>query len=389
MNILADRTSFKFTKGPSMTGIVVTPASTGRDLDDFIRFPLKHYAQDPLFVPHLIYERKKFFSPSNPIFQFTDVVYFLARNEKGRVLGRVTAHINRRHNRHAGEKTGFFGFFECMDDEAVASALMTAAEKSLRERGMTLIRGPFNFSSNEECGFLVQGFDRPPFLMMPYTKAYYPDLMTRLGYDKVKDLLAYEYQYQGSIPDHLVRFSRRIRERKQVVIRPIHMKRFVEDVETIFRLYNSAWSKNWGFVPVTEEEFRAAAKDLKPIVDPSIVLIAEKDGKPVGFSVTLPDYNVLLKKMNGRLFPFGFLHMLFGRRSIKRVRTLLMGVVPEYRLSGIDALLVYDTFERGLARGYRSGEMSWVLEDNVLMRRPLERIGAQIGKIYRIYEKVL
>jgi hypothetical protein len=225
--------------------------------------------------------------------------------------------------------------------------------------------------------------------MMPYTKPYYPELMTRLGYNKARDLLAYEYEYKGSIPDHLVRFSERIRERKKVVIRPINMQRFAEDVETIFRIYNDAWSQNWGFVPVTEEEFRATAKDLKPIVDPAIVLIAEKEGRPVGFIVTLPDYNALLKKMGGRLFPFGFLHLVFGRRSIKRVRTLLMGVVAEHRLSGIDTLLVYDTFKRGLPKGYRGGEMSWILEDNVLMRRAIERMGAALGKVYRIYEKAL
>jgi GNAT superfamily N-acetyltransferase len=372
-----------------MTQVSVTPAQSGREMDAFIRFPLGHYSRDRFFVPHLVYERKKFFSRSNPIFKFTEVVYFLARDEKGKVLGRITAHVNERHNRHAGEKTGFFGFFECIEDLAAASALMTAAEKALRARGMKVIRGPFNFSTNEECGLLVQGFDRPPSLMMPYTKPYYPDLMTRLGYSRAKDLLAYEYEYQGSIPDHLVRFSRRIRERKQIVIRSINMQRFVEDVETIFRIYNDAWSRNWGFVPVTEEEFRAAAKDLRSIVDPSIVLIAEKEGRPVGFSVTLPDYNVLLKRMNGRLFPFGFLHLLFGRKSIRRVRTLLLGVVAEYRLSGIDALLIYDTFEKGLSRGYRAGEMSWILEDNVLMRRPVERMGAAIGKVYRIYEKAL
>ena len=372
-----------------MTQVYVTPAKSSRDLDDFIRFPLKLYSSDPLFVPHLLYERRQFFKPSNPIFQFTEVVYFLARDEKGAVLGRVTAHINERHNRHAGEKTGFFGFFECVDDQGVVSALMTAAEDSLRDRGMAVIRGPFNFSTNEECGFLVQGFDRPPALMMPYTKPYYPDLMTRQGYSKAKDLLAYEYEYQGSIPDHLVRFSRRIRERKPVVIRPINMNRFVEDVETVFRIYNAAWSRNWGFVPVTEEEFRYTAKDLKPIVDPSIVLIAEKEGRPVGFSVTLPDYNVLLKRMNGRLFPFGFLHLLFGRRSIRSVRTLLLGVVAEHRLSGIDVLLIHDTFERGPSKGYHRGEMSWILEDNVLMRRSIERMGATIGKVYRIYEKAL
>jgi GNAT superfamily N-acetyltransferase len=213
--------------------------------------------------------------------------------------------------------------------------------------------------------------------------------MTRLGYSKAKDLLAYDYEYQGAIPEHLMRFSERIRQRKKIIIRPINMKHFVEDVETIFRIYNDAWSKNWGFVPVTQEEFRATAKDLKPIVDPSVVLIAEKEGKPVGFIVTLPDYNGLLKKMNGRLFPFGFLHVLFGRKSIRRVRTLLMGVVAEHRLSGIEALLIHDTFERGLPKGYRGGEMSWILEDNVLMRRAIERMGATIGKVYRIYEKAL
>lgn len=372
-----------------MTQVVVTPASSGRDMDAFMRFPIRHYGGDPFFVPHLLYERKKFFSPSNPIFQFTEVVYSLARNDKGEVLGRVTAHINERHNRHSCEKTGFFGFFESVNDQTVASALMAAAEKTLRDRGMRTIRGPFNFSTNEECGLLVQGFDRPPSLMMPYTKPYYPDFLTRLGYVKARDLLAYEYEYQGSIPDHLVRVSERIRERKKITVRTIDMSRFVEDVETIFMIYNDAWSKNWGFVPVTEEEFRATAKDLKPIVDPSIVLIAEQGGRPVGFSVTLPDYNVLLKKANGRLFPFGFLHLLLGRKSIRRVRTLLLGVVAEHRLSGIEVLLIHDTFKKGLPKGYRTGEMSWILEDNVLMRRAVERMGASIGKVYRIYEKAL
>ena len=372
-----------------MTQVFVTPAQSNRDLDAFIRFPLRLYHQDPFFVPPLLYERKKFFKPSNPIFQFTEVTYFLARGENGEIKGRATAHINHRHNEHAGEKTGFFGFFESVDDQAVASALMTAAEDTLRDRGMKMIRGPFNFSTNEECGFLVDGFDRSPSFMMPYTKPYYPDLITRLGYSKAKDLLAYEYEYQGNIPDHLVRFSQRIRERRQITVRSIDMKRFLEDVETIFTIYNAAWSRNWGFVPVTEEEFCATAKDLKPIVDPSIVLIAEKEGQPVAFSVTLPDYNVLLKKMHGRLLPFGFLRFLFGRKSIKRVRTLLLGVVAEHRLTGIDVMLIYETFERGLSRGYRAGEMSWILEENVLMRRPMERMGAAIGKVYRIYEKAL
>ena len=372
-----------------MSKVFVTPAGSSRDLDAFIRFPLRLYRGDAFFVPPLLYERRKFFRPSNPIFQFTEVTYFLARDENGDVVGRATAHINRRHNEHAAEKTGFFGFFESVEDQAVASALMRSAEDVLRRRGMSVIRGPFNFSTNEECGFLVQGFDRSPALMMPYTKPYYPDFMTRLGYRKAKDLLAYEYTYDGNIPNFLSRLSLRVRKRKQIVIRSINMGRFEEDVATIFRIYNAAWSRNWGFIPVTEDEFRYTAKDLKPIIDPSVVLIAEKEGKPVAFSVSLPDYNVLLKKMHGRLLPFGFLHWLFGRKTIGRVRTLLLGVDTEHRLSGIEALLIHDTFERGVSKGYLTGDLSWILEDNVMMRRPLERMGAQIGKVYRIYEKAL
>jgi GNAT superfamily N-acetyltransferase len=369
--------------------ISVTAVESKGSLNEFILFPLRHYRSAPFFVPHLLYERKKFFSPSNPLFEYTDVTYFLARNARGRVVGRVTAHVNRRHNEYAGEQTGFFGFFECIEDPTVASVLMTEAENKLRDWGMKVIRGPFNFSTNEECGFLVKGFDRLPALMMPYTKPYYVDFMTGLGYRRAKDLLAYEYAHEGKVPDFLVRFSGRIRQRNQISVRSINIQRFEEDVAVIFEIYNAAWSKNWGFIPVTEDELRYAAGELKPIVDPSMVLIAEKGGRPVAFSVTLPDYNMVLKKMRGRLLPIGFLYYLFGRKAISRVRTLLLGVAQEYRQSGIEVLLIHDTFQNAVSRGYREGEMSWILEDNVLMRRPLDRIGAQITKVYRIYEKDL
>jgi GNAT superfamily N-acetyltransferase len=369
--------------------VSVAAVESDQDLKAFIRLPLRLYRHDPFYVPHLLYERKKFFGPTNPIFDFTDASLFLSRDDRGRVLGRVTAHVNRRHNAHAGENTGFFGFFESVDDAAVASALMAAAEEDLRARGMQVVRGPFNFSTNEECGLLVRGFDRRPSLMMPYNKDYYPGFFEGLGYSRCRDLLAYGYEYGGDMPDFLPRFSRRIRERQQIEVRCIDMRRFEEDLGTIFDIYNAAWSKNWGFIPVTEAEFRYAARELKPIADPAMVLIAEKDGRAVAFSVSLPDYNVVLKKMNGRLLPFGFLHAVFGRRGIKKVRTLLLGVVEDYRHSGIEVLLIHDTFRNGLARGYRTGEMSWVLEDNLLMRKPLERMGARIEKVYRIYEKIL
>jgi len=369
--------------------VSVGQATTRNEMREFIRYPLTLYADNPNFVPHLLWERSRFFSRSNPIFAFTDVACFLARDGSGQVVGRVSAHINHRHNDFYGEATGFFGFFECINEPKVAEALMTAAESWLRKKGMSVIRGPFNFSTNEECGFLAQGFDRAPAFMMPYTQAYYLDFMSHLGYAPVKDLLAYEYACQDGVPDYLSRFSRRVRERTNVTVRPVDMRRFDEDVRAVFDIYNAAWERNWGFIPMTEEEFLYTARELKPVIDPDVALVAEKDGRAVAFSLGLPDYNVLLKKMRGRLLPFGFFRFLFGRRSIHHLRVILLGLRREYRYSGVDVLLYHDTFRNGIAKGYRSCEMSWILEDNVLMCRAMERMGATIAKVYRIYEKAL
>lgn len=367
----------------------VSQVATKKDLKAFIRFPLDLYRDMPLFVPHLLRERKKFFSRSNPIFEFTDVAYFLARDARGKTTGRVTAHINHRAAQAARTQNGFFGFFECTADIEAASGLMQAAENWLRSRGMTAIQGPFNFSTNEECGFLVRGFDRPPVIMMPYTPPYYLDFMARLGYTAAKDLLTYEYVHRGSIPEYLVQYSRRVQQRNQVTIRALDMRRFEDEVAAAFQIYNAAWQENWGFVPMTEAEFDYAAHEFKPIIEPSLVLVAEKEGRMVGLSLSLPDYNVVLQKMRGRLFPFGFLHFLFGRRSIRHIRVILLGVLREYRRSGIDLLLIEKTFRNGLAKGYDSCDMSWILEDNLLMRRALERMGASVGKVHRIYERKL
>ena len=201
---------------------------------------------------------------------------------------------------------------------------MNAAETWLRERDVRAIRGPYNFSTNEECGFLAEGFDQHPSLMMPYTYDYYLTFMNELGYQPVRNLLAYEYNYPGEIPEHLTRVSDRVRQRTGVTIRAVDMKHFERDVALAFGIYNAAWEENWGFVPMTEAEFRFQAADLKSAIDPSLVLLAEKDGVPVAFSLTLPDLNVVLKKMNGRLFPFGIFHFVLGRRSIKHIRQLCL-----------------------------------------------------------------
>ncbi len=370
-------------------GVSVRRVASARDMRQFVRLPFRLYADDPLFVPPLLSERKRFFSRANPLFEFTEVEYFLACDEGGRLLGRVSAHVNRRHNDYWHERTGFFGFLESVPDLEVARALLSAAEDGLRQKGMTLIRGPFNFSTNEECGFLVKGFDTPPVIMMPHTKPYYPDLMSQLGYAKAKDLLAYSYNHKGYIPDYLRRFSERVAERTRVVVRPINLDRFEEDVRKAFSVYNQAWARNWGFIPMTEAEFTYMARELRPVVDTSLAHVAEIDGEPVGFALGLPDYNPIFKKMNGRLFPFGILHFLLGRRRINRLRVITMGVVPEHRKRGIDIFLIYRTFVDGLEKGYRWAEFSWVLEDNEIFTRAMERLGAEQYKTYRIYEKSL
>jgi len=371
-------------------GIAITEVSSPGQMRRFIELPLALYEGDPYFVPHLLSERKRFFSKKNPLFEFTEAWYFLARDEQGRLVGRTSAHVNRRHNEFWGERTGFFGFFDSVERPDVAAALMEAAETRLRERGMDRIRGPFNFSTNEECGFLAEGFDRPPALMMPYTKRYYLDFMQRLGYVKARDLVAYEYSSAtGQVPEHLVRFAERIERRASVTVRPVRMPQFREEVRRAFEVYNRAWQQNWGFVPMTEAEFDYMAEELKPVVQPDLALIAEIGGEAVGFSLALPDLNPVLKRMGGRLFPLGAIRFLLGRRKVGSVRVLTMGVVPEHRRRGIESLLIYYTFKNGLARGYRHGEFSWVLEDNTLMRRALERFGARHTKTYRIFEKPL
>jgi len=370
-------------------GIAVAEVTSGADMRRFIRYPLSLYAGEPFFVPHLLSERKRFFHPSNPLFEFTEARYLLARDDAGGLVGRATAHVNRRHNEFWGDRVGFFGFFECARDPAVARALLGAVEEWLRARGMEAVRGPLSFSTNEECGFLVDGFDRLPAFMMPYTKPYYPDLMAECGYVKARDLLAYEYKRDGAIPERVARHAHRAAQRAGAVVRPIDVHNFEADVRAAFGVYNEAWAENWGFVPMTEAQFAHMARELKSIVEPSLALVAEVAGRPVGFSLALPDYNPLMKKMNGRLLPFGIFRFLLGRRRIHRVRVLTMGVVREHRRRGIEMALIYHTFKNGYERGYDEGEFSWVLEDNVLMKRALERFGAAATKTYRIFEKAL
>ena len=370
--------------------ITVESVHSAKGMDEFIRFPFGLYKNDEHFVPPLIAERRRFFDPKrNPLFEFTDVGYFLARNGAGEVVGSVTAHINRRHNQVWNEQTGFFGFFESIEDIEAARRLLESAEAWLRQRGMKNIRGPFNFSTNDECGFLSDGFDRSPAIMMTYTKPYYLDFMRQLGYRSVKELLAYESDSSGPGPELLQRLGRRVRARNHASIRMLRMRDFDAEVSRAFQVYNSAWERNWGFVPMTEREFRFLARGLKPIIQKRFATFAEIDGQVAGFALCLPDFNQVVKKMRGRLWPFGFLHLLFAQRKIDRLRVTALGVVEEFRGRGIDILLYYEICRNYLRCTYRTCEMSWILEDNEMMNRALQRIGAVVTKRYRIFEKGL
>jgi GNAT superfamily N-acetyltransferase len=371
-----------------MSELKIRPVSSKKEMGDFIRLPWKIYKDDPRWVPPLRMQlRKMFDSEKNPFFEHANVEFFLCREGK-EFVGRIAAILNKNHNDFHNEKAGFFGFFESIQNEEVANALLDTASKWVKEKGMELIRGPMSYSTNEECGFLVEGFDSSPMVMMPYNPQYYLELVEKHGFHKSKDLLAYA-AYRQKLPERLQRSADLIRKRKKINVRSLNLKDFDKEVERLKGIYNSAWMKNWGFVPMTDNEFTHMAKDLKSVVDPDLALIAEINGEPVGFSLALPDINQALIKINGRLFPFGIVKLLWYMRKVDTFRVITLGVKEPYRKIGIEGLFYFETFRRGLDKGYQMAEMSWVLEDNVLMSRGIESIGAKLYKRYRIYEKTL
>jgi len=348
--------------------------------------------RDPMWVPPLrmatrtVLDRRK-----HPFHQHADVAYFLAERD-GEAVGRVAAIVNHLHNQFHEDRTGFFGFFECDDDPEAARALLEAASDWLRARGMDRVQGPMNFSTNEEGsspGVLIEGFDTPPMVMMSHNPPYYGRLIEAAGFEPAKDLLAYWMEGLDP-PERFVRVSERLTRREGVSVRSLDMKRFDQEVATIKGIYNSAWSRNWGFVPMTDAEFDHMAKELKPVVDPELCKIVEVNGEAVGFSLALPDFNQALAHLpGGRLFPFGIFRLLRERRRIKRMRVLTLGFKPGFQNLGLGGYLYLRTWQTGVERGYRGGEASWILENNEDMRRPLESIGARLYKRYRIFERPL
>lgn len=358
-----------------------------RLMDHFIRLPWTIYRDDPCWVPPLRADVRKVLDRAHPFHDHADVEYFLALRGD-RPVGRIAAIVNRLYNEFHEARTGFIGLFECEDDHAVAGALLETATAWLRERGMLEAMGPFNLSTNDELqspGILLDTFDRPPLLLMGHNPSYYAALFERQGWTKEKDLLAYWLEADAP-PERLVRALDRLGSSVEgLTIRQMDLRRLDEEVERVKEVYNAAWERNWGFCPLTDAEIGHMARDLKPIADPRFALLAEIHGEPVGFALALPDFNQVLRHMNGRLLPFGVFKMLWYRRRIDRMRVFTLGLKPEYHRTGIDALLYLRIYQNGIPANLGRGEASWILEDNWGMRRALERMGGFVYKTYRVY----
>ncbi len=370
-----------------MSQIEIKPVENHSDLLKFIRFVWEINKSDPNWVPPLIVDRLKVLNKEkNPFFKHAEAAYFLAyKNSK--LVGRIAAITNQMHNDFHEDNTGFFGFLEGVNDPQVFEVLLNTAKNWLKDKGKDRMIGPMNPSTNDEIGFLVDGFDTPPFFMMPHNPPYYKDIMNHLNYEKEKDLLAYHIDKdQINISDKLKQVAKSTKEKVGVRIRTIDINNFDEELEKVRHVYNNAWAKNWGFVPMTPEEFDFIAADFKKIIDPRVVLVAEVKDEPVGFSLALPDYNEVFAKIrNGKLFPTGWLKFLRYRKKISSLRVITLGVVQKYQQSGIGGIFYLETFERGVQNGYYRAEMSWILEDNELMNRSAKLLGGDPYKTYRIY----
>jgi len=375
----------------SGTAVVVRPITGGTDLDHFIRLPWRIYRDDPHWVPPLVADVRSLLDPKHPFHDHAELQLFLAWRD-GVPVGRVAAILNHAHNRFHEDELGFFGLFECTDDPDVAGALLAESEAWLSARGRTGVQGPFNLSTNDELtspGVLVDGFDTPPVVMMGHTPPYYEGLLERFGYAGVKDLVCYWVDRQAAPPDRFLRALARGARTKGIALRPLDLRQMERDVDAIQQVYNSAWERNWGFVPMTPAEIAYMAKHLRPVVRPELCLLAFQDERPVAFILALPDYNQALRHLNGRLLPLGIFKLLWYRRQIDAVRVITLGVTPEHRLLGVDAMLMGLVFQNAVKLGMAEGECSWILEDNWVMRRGIERAGGRLYKTYRVYGKDL
>jgi GNAT superfamily N-acetyltransferase len=372
--------------------VTIRPVSSSGALRQFIRFPFRIYRGATRYenwVPPLLIDEKTMLGrDKNPFFEHAEAAYFLAYRD-GELVGRIAAVVDHNFIDYQKTKTGFFGFYESIDDRDVSDALIAQAEGWVAERGMRDLIGPVNLSTNHILGLLVWGFDEPPLVQMGYNPPYYAQLLEGYGLTKVKDLYSYKQAVAGGLSEKITRVSDLAQKRYGVELRTIDLKELDSVVETIREIYNDAWSANWGFVPWTEAEFRHLADDLKLIVIPELSLLAYIEGRPVGFALPIPDINQVLIRMNGRLLPTGIFTLLANKRKINVVRVAAMGVKKAFQNKGIDAIMVRYIQEHSTEHGIVAGDFSWILEENLPLRNMLEAWGAVHYKTHRIYGKTL
>jgi len=366
---------------------VIRKVETAADLNQFIRVPWKIYGDPRCWVPPLISERKRFLnSKLNPFFERAEVDLCLAQSENRSPVGRIACILNHAYNTFHSERTGFFGMFESVNQGEASDLLLDWAFSWCRDKGLDRLVGPVNLSTNHECGLLVDGFDTPPMIGIPYNPPYYSDLFEQWGLTKAKDILSLKVEIIG-IPEYLKSAISRLKRRNRFSVRPLRLDRFNEDVDIMWDVYNSSWSANWGFFPMSRREFDFSINEVKLFIQPECLLIAEVEDEPAGFSLTLPNINQVLRKINGRLFPFGWASLLWNKHKINTYRVVALGVKRKFRPLGIDAYFYYEIYRQMLTRKIPWVDVSWVLEDNDAILAPIHRIGGTVYKRHRIYER--
>ena len=360
------------------------------DVARFLEVPYGIYGDDPNWVAPLLDDLKKVFTKANPLFEHAEMKLWVSVRG-GRDVGRIAGILDRSHNEFHREKSAFFGFFESIDDPGISRELFARVQAWAKEKGMDRILGPMNPTTNDECGLLIEGFDSPPVLMMTYNPRYYLRLYDDVGLVKAKDLLAYKIAIDPKPLERLDRLARGFsRREKDLTIRPIRKKTLAADLAKVKEVYNAAWEDNWGFVPMTDGDIDFMAARLKPLLAEDIMLLAETPAEPVAFMMSLPDYNEAMKPLKGRLLTpkiFGFLAYLLGWKTPKMTRLITLGIKKGYRNRGIDAVMFAESLKAMLKAGYESCEISWILEDNVMVQRPIDLFDGRVYKRYRIYEK--
>jgi GNAT superfamily N-acetyltransferase len=372
--------------------IQVLPVRNRRERNVFIEFPWRIYRNDPAWVPPLILERKEFLDRKrHPFYQHGDAALFLAKRN-GEIVGRIMASDDPNYNALHQSNVGCFGLFESIDDVDVAAALFDTGADWLRRRGRSEIMGPIDYSTNYVCGLLIDGFQHPPTVLTAHNPPYYARLIEACGFEKVKDWYAWWFDPDNAPVSRLRRLVDARARKTSVKIRPIDLRRSTDESHRLSSVFNEAWKNNWGFVPFTEAEAKHMATEIRPIIDPRMTLIAEIDNAPVAFVICVPDINVALQRMNGRLtrfgLPIGLIKLLYYRRKIRTARFIALGVVEKYRRAGIAERLVLQVMEEGASRGI-TGELSMTLEDNTMINRFIEAVGATKYKTYRIYRRLV